>query len=300
MEKKQQFKFLTNTMKYEELGTKGGKKYYVTGYISTDEVDRANEIVTKGCMKSMLQQIKTGNVKLDVEHSTFTGENDIPVGKILDADIDDTGLWVKAEINRHHEKFKSIWNSVQEGFLDAFSIAYNVLDYANEVINGGKVTILKSIELLNVAITGNPVNRGAKMTESFYKSTAYMKNMEETKMSEEEVKIEETQEAAPVVEETVEKPAEEAKEEVKTEEPVVEETAEPKEEVKEEVPEANPMDEIKSLEKQNAQLKATIKDLGAKMDKFEKALSKPKLKGLANTEKRQEVKELKSMLSLIN
>ena len=293
MEEKPQFKFLTNTMKYEELGTKGGKKYYVTGYISTDEVDRANEIVTKGCMKSMLQQIKAGNVKLDVEHSTFTGENDIPVGKIIDAGMDDNGLWVKAEINRHHTKFKSIWNSVQEGFLDAFSIAYNVLDYANEVINGSQVTLLKSIELLNVAITGNPVNRGAKMTESFYKSSAYMKNIKGEKMTEE------IKEEAPVVKETVDEKIEEKVEEVKK--PVVEEAAEaPKEEVKEEVPESSPMEQIKSLSKENVQLKASLELLGNKMEEFEKALKKPVLKGLANTEKKTEIKELKSMMSLIH
>jgi len=296
MKEKPQFKFLTNTMKYEELGTKSGKKYYVTGYISTDEVDRANEIVTKGCMESMLTQIKAGNVKLDVEHSTFTGENDIPVGKILDADIDATGLWVKAEINRHHIKFKSIWNSVQEGFLDAFSIAYNVLDYANEVINGSNVTLLKGIELLNVAITGNPVNRGARMTESFYKSSAYMKNIEGDKMTE-EIK-EDVQETTDEIKETVEEPV---VEEVKEEAPVVEEAAEvPKEEVKEEVPEVSPMEQIKSLSKENVQLKAKLELLGTKMDKFEKALKKPILKGLANTEKKAEVKEIKSMMSLIN
>jgi len=110
-------KFMTNSMMYEEVGMKSGKEYYVTGYISTSEIDRANEIVTRDAMKSMVTQIKNGNIKLDIDHSTFTGENDIPVGKIVDAGLDAKGVWVKCVVNKHHSKFGEIWKSIRDGFL---------------------------------------------------------------------------------------------------------------------------------------------------------------------------------------
>jgi len=265
----QKFKFLTNSMEYSEVGVKGSKEYYVTGYISTDEVDRAGEIVTKDCMKDMVKQIKAGNVKLDIEHSTFRAEEpDMPVGKIVDAGLDEKGLWVKCVLNRGHEKFKSMWESIKGGFLDAFSIAYQVKDYAEEFVEDMKIKMLKSVELLNVAITGNPVNPGAKMTESFYKSMNFIdvKDTEVNKMSEQEQVPKEEAEAPK--EEVEAKP-----EEPKVEEAKPEEAEAPKEEAKEE---RNPLDEIKSLNNVISELKAEIKSL-------REEVSKPMMKSLGES-----------------
>lgn len=281
----QQFTFYTNNMEYLEVGTKSQKEFRVKGYISTEEVDRANEIVTKGAMNEMLNQIKSGNVKLDIEHSTFTGENDIPVGRIVDAGIDAKGLWVEAIINKNHEKFDSVWKSIKDGFLDAFSIAYKVKEKAVDMVNGVRVTLLKSLELLNVAITGNPVNRGAKMTESFYKSLHYMKSAEQgDNMSEEPKEVaaepvkEEVVVEAPVAEEQpVEVPA--AEEPAKVEEPAVAPVAEPAVNIEEVIAErmAKPLDMIKSMQKEIAELKSA----NAKLNE---QLEKPILKSIASTD----------------
>jgi len=295
------FSFVTNYLSYEEVGTKGSKEYYVKGYISTDEVDRANEVVTREAMKSMVNQIKAGNVKLDVEHSTFQeGENDIPVGKIMDAGMDEKGLWVKCVLNKAHSKFKEVWASVKNGFLDAFSIAYKTTEFVNELVDGVNVTLLKGLELLNVAITGNPICRGAKMTESFYKSMKYINENKEVKnMTEENVESKPEAEAeAPKEEEAKEEVKEEVQEEkpeeVKEEEKPAEVGEEaPKEEVEEEKPQ--PLDEIKSLmKKEIASLKAEVKAL-------KKELAKPQMKGVAQTDI-AEVKEeinIKSPMQMI-
>jgi hypothetical protein len=52
------------------------------------------------------------------------------------------------------------------------------------VVDGVKTRILNGVELLNVALTGNPVNPECKMTEVFTKS---LNDMEEIKMAEEVV-----------------------------------------------------------------------------------------------------------------
>lgn len=272
MESKSTFSFITNNFEYAELGMKAGKEYHVKGYISTDEIDRANEVVTKECMADMVTQIKAGNVKLDIEHSTFTGENDIPVGRIIDAGIDAKGLWVEAIINKSHSKFDSVWKSIKDGFLDAFSIAYKVKSAVKDIINGVQVTLLKNLELLNVAITGNPVNKGARMTESFYKSmnTVLLKDVEEENKMSEEVKVDEV--VVP--------------EEPKVEEPIVPEEVKVEEPVVPEEPKINPLDQIKSMQEEIAEMKkvnAELKAVREELAKLKSDVSKPQMKGIANT-----------------
>lgn len=297
------FKFLTNTIEHQAVGLKGEREYYVTGYISTDEIDRANEVVTREAMNEMVAQIKAGNVKLDVEHSTFTGENDIPIGKILDAGIDEKGVWVKCMLNKAHSKFNEYWQSIKSNFLDAFSIAYKVNEYAEEVINGVTVTLLKSIELLNVAITGNPVNRGSKMTESFYKSLKHLKenNLKGEPIMTEQIPVEPVQPApaeptivepapAPVVEPkqepiTTPEPAIAAVPEpapVPVPEPIVPEPAAPVVAAVPAEPEpmVNPLDRIKSLTAINAVLKAEFDKTKKELQDLKAELNKPVLKSL--------------------
>ena len=294
------FKFLTNSIEFESKGLKGEREYYVKGYISTDEIDRANEVVTREAMKSMVEQIKAGSVKLDIEHSTFTGENDIPVGKILDAGIDENGVWVKCTLNKAHSRFNEYWKSIKDGFLDAFSIAYKPLEIAKDVINGTEITLLKAVELLNVAITGNPVCRTAKMTESFYKSLKYIneyKSEEDAKMTEEvkptDAPVADVKEVKEEVKEEIkEEPKEEVKEEI-TEKPKEEVKEEPvkeevKEEPKEEVKEVNPLDTIKSLQGDIAELKSSNDKLEAELKDLNSRIQKPVLKARANTEIKSE------------
>jgi len=216
------FKFLTNSIEWSETGCKAGKEHYVTGFISTDELDRAKEIVTEEAMLDMVAQVKSGNVKLDVEHSTFVGEPDIPIGKIIDAQLvkseGKTKIWIKAVLNKAHSKFNEVWKSIKDGFLDAFSIAYDTKEFAKDIVDGITVTLLKSLDILNVAITGNPINTGATMTSSFMKSMEG-NNMEEDKKDEEaeddaeEKKEEEVEDSKEDKKEEEDKDSEEKKDE---------------------------------------------------------------------------------------
>ena len=278
------FKFITNNLTHNSIGLKGERNYYVTGYISTDEIDRANEVVTREAMKSMVSQIKAGNVKLDIEHSTFTGENDIPVGKIVDSGIDEKGVWVKCTLNKAHSRFNEYWKSIKNGFLDAFSIAYKPLTVVREFVKGVEVTLLKSVELLNVAITGNPICRGAKMTESFYKSLKYLN--ENTKSGGINM-VEEVNEKV----EVVEKPEEVKVEETIVEEPKVEEVVEPvvePEKVEPVVePKINPLDAIKSLQNEIVSLKSSNKELDTQLKSLIQKIKTPVLK--AKVESKEEI-----------
>jgi len=266
MEKTKTYTFYTDEVGYERIENKGGKDYYVTGYISTKDRDLMNDVVSEEALSSMLSQISHKNIKLDVEHEAWREENPsiVPVGKIIEAKKDEKGIFVKAILNRAHSRFKEVWESVKSGFLDAFSIAFKTTNYVHKVVDGVKTRVLNGVELLNVALTGNPVNPECKMTEVFTKS---LKDMEDIKMVEEVIEKKD--------EEVQEQPAEEATEEASTEESSEEssEEAEPEAEAEPE-PEAEAEGEVEQkalaritkLEKDLDKAKTEIKSLTKKLN----------------------------------
>lgn len=264
------YKFFTDTVGYEEVETKAGKKYFVTGYISTKDLDIYKDIVTEDCLVDMLNQIKTKNIKLDVEHEAFRDNpNIIPVGRITDAKIDAKGIWVKAELNEYSPKFSNVWGSIKTKFIDAFSIAFKPLKSIQTQVQNNTARLLQKVELLNIALTGNPVNPECKIGAVFTKSINELigdKMTEEIKaeMSEEEKKKLEEEEKKK--KEQPEKKSEEPKAEEKPAEVPVEE---PKAEPVAEKPAEEPKAEESDIEKKhNAEMKA-LKD---KLDVLEAEL----------------------------
>ena len=172
LEKEGIFSGVSTTLAFQELEVKGEKQYVVTGYISTADLDSSDDIVTMECLQDMLTQIKAGSIKIDEEHETFwTGDYDItPKLRIVDAKIDAKGLWVKALLNKAHEQFKEIWGSIKSGFLDAFSIQFKPLETATKYIKGVAVRLLNKVKLINVGITGTPINESATLDKAFVKA----------------------------------------------------------------------------------------------------------------------------------
>jgi len=56
-----------------ESKSESEKQYFITGYISTTDLDRVNDIVTPNCLSDMLSQLKGKNIKLDIEHEVLKG-----------------------------------------------------------------------------------------------------------------------------------------------------------------------------------------------------------------------------------
>lgn len=171
--------YCTDNFDYEEVETKAGKEYYITGYISTHDRDLVDDIVTPACMSDMLTQLKNRSIKLDIEHESFRGKSTteteinkttIPIGRIVEARQDERGIWIKGLLNKAHTRFDEVWGSIKSGMLDAFSIAYIPTQIAYKMMDNSKVRLLDALNLLNVALTGNPVNPSATMGRVFAKS----------------------------------------------------------------------------------------------------------------------------------
>jgi len=169
-----------------------GEDFFVEGYISTSDLDLVNDIVTKSCLMDMAEQMKERVIKFDVEHESFRGKSNlereinkttIPVAKVEDFLMDKKGLKVRAKLNKHSKRFEEVKGSIEDGFLDAFSIAYIPVKAIMQQKDGQEIRLLDKINLLNVAFTGNPVNTEARMTNVFAKSLDFLKDQEEIKKS---------------------------------------------------------------------------------------------------------------------
>jgi len=279
---KQDYKFVTDTITFSTTELKGEKQAYVTGYISVPEVDLYNDLVTMTAMKSMLKQIEESTITIDYEHEAWRDDNSIlPVAKIIEAKVDDRGLWVKCQLNKNSPKYKALWGSIKDGFINAFSIAFQPLRTVEKSVGDVTVRLIEELKLLNVAFTGAPVNQGAKMTEFGMKSvmlkaisdseingeqvivpkSLLTKLMEEKSMTEEKIEtpeVIETQEE-PVVEEIIEEPVVEK---------IPEEIIKPIVEQKPTEEENKVLNELKAMvEKQNETIKEQAAELKAIQEK---------------------------------
>lgn len=202
------FIFYSDKLNFKSVDGLKGKEYWVEGYISTGDMDLVNDVVTKSCMNSMLGQFDHRSIKLDYEHESWRGDDPfsteaaktrMPLGKAIKKNYDDKGVSVKWKMNPSWKKFdqkgnvvmdfKELWSSVEDGFLDSFSIAYVPTRTQNVSKMGKTIRMLDDVHLLNVALTGNPINPAATMSAVMAKSLEFMNEKdEEIDMSEIEIK----------------------------------------------------------------------------------------------------------------
>jgi len=280
---------------------KEGDNFFVEGYISTSDLDLVNDVVTKACIMDMADQMKERTIKLDVEHESFRGKSNveleinktlIPAAKIDDFLVDKKGLRVRAMLNKHSQRFDEVKGSIQDGFLDAFSIAYVPTQTKSEMRNGQEIRLLDKLNLLNVAFTGNPVNTHSSMTNVFAKSLEFLKDKENNHQSDtnnqKEVKkmSEEDKETKEESSETGEKEETEKTEEKKEE---------PKEETKDESEEEKP-EETKEPEKAEPEQKSELQKLKEEMVEVKAALKRPLMKSkVAQKDKSENFVEEKNL-----
>ncbi len=190
------FKF-TMPLVVNVIEEKGEQKVFLEGYLSTNDCDLVNDIVTKNCMESMKNQILDRNIKLDIEHEAFRGgsleekeinKTKIPAGRFIDATVESLGknrwgLKVKAVLNRFSPRYSEIKGNVMDRMLDAYSIAFIATKKRDETIDGKCVRFLEDVSLLNAALTGNPINTQALNREVFMKSLNSIEEYQEEKKS---------------------------------------------------------------------------------------------------------------------
>jgi len=163
---------------------------FVEGYITTGDLDLGNDIVTEHCMKSIARQLKERNIKLDLEHESIglglknfdmeAAKTIIPLGKAVDNIQDMVGVKARFVLNKDYKRldmdgkvtrsYDEVKRGVKNGFLDGFSIAYIPTDVKPATVDGKNIRLLNDVHLLNVGLTGNPMNPAAQIVKTSIKS----------------------------------------------------------------------------------------------------------------------------------
>jgi hypothetical protein len=193
-----------------EVKSNGTKNYYLEGFVSTTDPDLVNDIVTEKAQEEILAQLNGRNVTVDDDHDSYrdnqTGKpydrtmHKLPLGLIERAELrqkdNAIGTWVRVKLNQDYPKFKEYLNSIKNGFVHSFSIAYKPIKAFTKVVNGVKQRIIDNLNIMNVCATGNPVNTEANFSlalKSFPKMVEEVKN-EETVSNEETTVVEQKSE----------------------------------------------------------------------------------------------------------
>jgi len=124
------------------------KNVYVEGYASASVEDLDGEIIGEQALQQAAKDLtKEPYNKVFLNHNA----QDIPIGKIIEAEVREKKLWIKLILNKAHPKFETVYRSLKEGFLDAFSIGFKALEK-----EGNRITKLKVLEVSLVGIPANP------------------------------------------------------------------------------------------------------------------------------------------------
>jgi len=298
--------FFTDELDYSLIETKEGKEYYVEGYISTKDLDLGNDVVTDECLNNMLEQLKGRTIKLDIEHETMKGETEldkkinktkIPIGKIVNAWRDEKGIKAKAVLNKAHSKFQEVWNSIKNGFLDGFSIAYYPIQTITKNMGDKLIRLLNRVDLINVALTGNPMNPQAKLTSAFTKSLSYLNKIEDVMETKKLYKEESTKN---IMDEDNKKLEKQENNEVQEERKSFDELKQETEKLKEEVKTLN--EELKKIQderdsKENNEEEAKIQEeVKALREEIKKLKNEPQYKARQEDMKTELKDEIKSSI----
>lgn len=187
-----------------EFKTDGGE-YYTEGILEVaDYVDVDNDVVTQNCITDMAKQIDGAsvsaqfNIKGNLEHEHVLNDSRIiPRAKVVKSEIKGNNLFIRVQLNKHHPEFKSLWGSINDGFIDAYSMEFKAIDYKHVTHNGKSVRVLDRVKLGGVGYTGRPVCEVCKITDFFIKS-------KESDSMADDIKPEEKPEAEPETTETPE------------------------------------------------------------------------------------------------
>lgn len=140
---------LDSTFSIKELPTADGTidSIFIEGYASTNDIDRAGDVVSASVWEKGLQNYLKNPIIL-AQH-----DYDDPIGRMVEHKVDNTGLWIKARISAAAE----IFNLVKDGVLTAFSIGFRILDA--EYNSVAEVFLIKEVELVEISVVSVPCNQ---------------------------------------------------------------------------------------------------------------------------------------------
>lgn len=125
----------------------GSAECVIEGYANTVDKDRVGDVVMPVAFEKSLPTYLKNPVLL-CNHDW----NDV-CGVVLEAKIDEKGLFIRAKISDAREDIKTM---VREGCLRTLSIGYNEVDSVYD--DATKTKVIKELELLEISVVAVPAN----------------------------------------------------------------------------------------------------------------------------------------------
>lgn len=145
-------------------GDEAIKSVNISGYASTNDVDRHGDIVPASVWEAgIANYLKNPVILAYHRHSE-------PIGRMIEHKIDEKGLWIKARISAAAEE---VFNLVKDGVLTAFSIGFRILDA--EYNQATELFVVKELELHEISVVSVPANQNTlfSLSKSFENDTEY-------------------------------------------------------------------------------------------------------------------------------
>lgn len=185
---KEFFQIVCDQKSVKEIIDGENKSYEIEWYASTKDKDRMNDVVEPTAFEETLKQYMTNPIVL-LQH-----DMDKPIGNVIEASIDEKGLFIKAKIT---EDTDWVFSKLKNGVLRTFSIWYSVKDYETiENVDAewkySYTNIIKALELFEISLVSVPANPFAlvKSFDSCFKSEEEVETKEDEEPKAEEVKEE--------------------------------------------------------------------------------------------------------------
>ena len=189
---KEFFQIVCDQKSVKEIIDGENKSYEIEWYASTKDKDRMNDVVEPTAFEETLKQYMTNPIVL-LQH-----DMDKPIGNVIEASIDEKGLFIKAKIT---EDTDWVFSKLKNGVLRTFSIWYSVKDYETiENVDAewkySYTNIIKALELFEISLVSVPANPFAliKSFDSCFKAEEEMETAEEEKPVETVAESEPTEE----------------------------------------------------------------------------------------------------------
>lgn len=142
---------------------------YFWGYASVDAVDVEGDRIDLGALAKAAPQLT-----VPPYNKIFLGHEykDIAAGLIKATAIDEYGLLILAKLNDSHVRAEEVWKSINDGFLDGFSIGGSFLQVEPVYDQSLKQTInvVRELVIREVTLTSIPANPFSQVLGAFQKS----------------------------------------------------------------------------------------------------------------------------------
>ena len=120
----------------------------VEGYASTNDIDRAGDVVSAKVWEKGLENYLKNPIILAYHDHTQ------PCGRMVEHRVDSKGLWIKARISSAAE---DVFKLVKDSIMTAFSIGFMIKDA--EYNQDAEIFIIKEIELHEISVVPIPCNQ---------------------------------------------------------------------------------------------------------------------------------------------